>query len=48
MVVITIASVGYAEHSITPPAEKIFTIFVIIFGIGAAGYTIGGLAQMIV
>jgi voltage-gated potassium channel len=46
MVVITIASVGYAEHSITPPAEKIFTIFVIIFGIGAAGYTIGGLAQM--
>jgi len=47
MVVITVASVGFGEHSDLPPAEKIFTMAVIIFGISAAlipGGAIAGLA----
>jgi len=47
MVVITVASVGFGEHSDLPPAEKIFTMAVIIFGISAAVYTIGGVLQLI-
>lgn len=46
MVVITVATVGYGEHSDLSPAEQAFTIGVILFGISASVYTIGGLIQM--
>ncbi len=46
MVVITISTVGYGEHSGFTPALQIFTIFVILFGMTAAMYTFGGLFQM--
>ena len=47
MVVITISSVGYGEKTgITDPTLKLFTIGAIIFGMCAAGYTIGGFLQM--
>jgi voltage-gated potassium channel len=47
MVVITIASVGYGETSNVSTNQQIFTIFVILFGLLATGYTLGGLAQML-
>ena len=47
MVVITVSSVGYGEKSVADPATKIFSIIVIVFGLSAAAYTIGGLLQMI-
>ncbi len=46
MVVITVATVGYGEHSELPPAEQALTIAVILFGISAWVYTIGGLIQL--
>ena len=46
MVVITISTVGYTEHSTLQPAEKLFTIVVIATGITLAAYTIGGMIQM--
>jgi voltage-gated potassium channel len=47
MVVITISSVGYAEKSELGDGTKVFTIAVIVFGMSAAFYTIGGLLQML-
>jgi len=48
MVVITVSSVGYGEKSVfEDPAIKILSIAVIVFGLSAAAYTIGGLLQMI-
>ena len=47
MVVITVATVGYGEHSDLPDLEKWWTIGVIVFGISAAAYTIGGLIQFL-
>ncbi len=46
MVVITISTVGYTEHSDLQPLEKLFTIVVIATGITLAAYTIGGMIQM--
>lgn len=45
MVVITVATVGFGEHSDLPPAEQILTIMVIVLGISAAAYTFGGVLQ---
>ena len=46
MVVITISSVGFSEESNLETSEKIFTIAVIVFGMLAAGYTLGGFFQL--
>ncbi len=46
MVVITMATVGYGEHSQLPPPQQAFTIVVILVGISAAVYTFGGFIQM--
>lgn len=46
IVVITLATVGYGEHSQLPPQAQIFTIVVILVGVSAAAYTFGGLLQM--
>lgn len=48
MVVITIFGVGYGEvQPLDSPAEKIFTIVVIIAGTSSAVYVVGGFVQMI-
>ncbi len=47
MVVVTISSVGYGEKSTLSDGTKLFTIMVIVFGMSAAFYTIGGLLQML-
>lgn len=46
MVVITISSVGFSEISRSTPRLQLFTIGVIVFGISATAYTIGGFLQM--
>jgi voltage-gated potassium channel len=46
MVVITISSVGYGEHSTLPAQAKLFTIGVIVVGMSSAAYMFGGLIQM--
>lgn len=47
MVVITIASVGYGEHSASSPAVQVLTIAVIVLGMTSAAYAGGGLIQML-
>ena len=46
MVVITISSVGFGEKSDLSASEKMFTVAVIVVGMSAAGYTLGGLLQL--
>lgn len=46
MVVITISTVGYGETSSLEPAQKWVTMLVILFGISAAVFTVGGVLQM--
>jgi voltage-gated potassium channel len=46
LVVITISTVGYGEKSTLDPARQVWTMFVILFGLTASGYTIGGLLQL--
>jgi voltage-gated potassium channel len=46
MVVITVSSVGFSESSNLAPGIQLFTIAVIVFGISATAYTIGGFLQM--
>ncbi len=46
MVVITISTVGHGEHSTQTPGMQIFTVIVILLGMSASVYTIGGLIQM--
>jgi len=46
MVVITISSVGYGERSNAGPGLQLFSVAVIVFGMSAAVYTIGGFIQM--
>lgn len=46
MVVITISTIGYTEHSDLAPAERAFTILVILVGISASAYTLGGFFKM--
>jgi voltage-gated potassium channel len=47
MVVITVSSIGYTEHSQLAPGEKWFTIALIIFGLSAVVYVVGGLTQIV-
>jgi voltage-gated potassium channel len=47
MVVITITSVGYGEHSALSPGMQAFTVLVVLLGISAAGYTFGGFLQFL-
>ena len=46
MVVITVATVGYGEVSHLSPGEQVLTMGVILFGISAAVFTLGGFIQM--
>jgi voltage-gated potassium channel len=48
MVVITVSSVGYGEKSSLSPGEQWLTMAVILFGISAAAFTLGGFLQMMV
>lgn len=48
MFVITIGTIGFGEHSQLGTGEKLFTIAVIIFGLTAASYFLGGFFQMMV
>ncbi|REJ65886.1 MAG: potassium channel protein [Planctomycetota bacterium] len=47
MVVITVSSVGFTERPDTTWQFQLFTIGVIVFGMSAAVYTIGGFLQLI-
>lgn len=47
MVVITISSVGYSETSGVTDSVKLFSVVVIVFGMCASMYTIGGFLQML-
>ncbi len=46
MVFITVSTVGFGEQSESEPATKVITIGLILFGVSASAYTIGGLLQM--
>lgn len=46
MVVITISTVGFGERSSVSPSVQLLTIGVILFGVTAAAYTIGGFIQL--
>lgn len=46
MVVVTISTVGFSEHSESPPAIQIITILLILTGVSFAAYTFGGLVQL--
>lgn len=48
MTVITVATIGYGERTTVPVQEQIFTMIVIVVGLGASGYTLGGLLQLMV
>lgn len=47
IVVVTLSSVGLSESSQQPPGMQVFTIVVILVGLTAAVYTIGGFIQMV-
>jgi voltage-gated potassium channel len=47
MVVITVGTVGYGERSQISPAGQLVTIGLIVVGIAASGYTLGGLLQLL-
>ena len=46
LVVITISTVGFSEHSSAPPTIQILTMLVILTGVSAAAYTSSGILQM--
>ena len=46
MVIITISTVGYAEKSTLAVPLQMFTLLVIVFGMSASAYTIGGLIRL--
>ena len=48
MLTITLSTVGYGEHPTGTPAFQIFTVVVIVVGLIAAGYTFGGLLQVMI
>ncbi len=48
MTVITLATVGYGEIRTLTPAGRVFTIFVIIFGVGTVAYLAGQMTQAMV
>jgi len=45
-IVITVSTVGFSERSDLPPWTKVYVILVVVFGITAAAYTIGGALQL--
>ncbi|MCE9545175.1 MAG: NAD-binding protein [Planctomycetia bacterium] len=47
LVMITLATIGFGEKSQFDPARQIWTMVVIIVGLTASGYTIGGLFQLL-
>jgi len=47
MVVITIFGIGYGEFCPISPAERVFTIFVIIAGVISAAFIVGGFVQVV-
>lgn len=47
LVVVTISSVGFSEHSSHSPMLQMFSVAVIVFGMSAAVYTFGGFIQML-
>jgi len=46
MVVVTISSVGYGEHSELPSQLQVLSVVVIVLGMSAAFYTVGGFIQL--
>ena len=48
MMAITLSTVGYGEVQPLSPTGRIFTIFVIIFGITITGYTAGTFIRMFI
>ena len=46
MVVITVSTVGYSEHTDATPTMQILMILVILLGVTAAAYTFGGFIQL--
>ena len=48
MTVITVATVGFQEVETMSPGGRWFTVGLIIFGVGAAGYAISSLTALIV
>ncbi len=46
MVVVTISSVGYGETSTAPDQVRLLSVAVIVLGMSAAVYTVGGLIQL--
>jgi voltage-gated potassium channel len=46
MTVITVSTVGFTEHSALPDGEKLYTVFVIVFVMSAAVYTLTGFIQL--
>ena len=47
MVVITVSTVGYSEHSEQTPATQLLSIAVILLGVSASIYAIGGFIQLL-
>lgn len=47
MVVITVATVGYGEHTQISHAEQVYTILVILVGLTASAYTLGAFFQLL-
>ncbi len=48
MTIITVATIGYGEIRPLSPAGRVFTIFIIIFGVGNVAYMIGQLTRSMV
>jgi len=48
MTIITLATVGYSEVHTLSHQGQIFTIFLIVFGVGTIAYTIGSMIQFMV
>ncbi len=48
MTLITVATIGFGEIRPLSPTGRVFTIFIIVFGVGNAAYLVGQLSQMMV
>jgi len=48
MTLITLSTVGFGEVYVLSPTGKIFTMILVIFGVGGAAYTVSIIGQMIV
>ncbi|MBW2623928.1 MAG: potassium channel protein [Deltaproteobacteria bacterium] len=48
MTLITVATIGYGEIAPLSPLGRIFTIFIIVFGVGNAAFLVGQLTQVMV